>query len=98
MKKFLFLIMSIFAISQAQTFETVVKMDSRPGNLAVSSKGEIYTTMHPMENPEVKIMRFSKKGKALPFKYPVFLKAKPELENIGIVDTIGIFITKKDVK
>ena len=89
--------MSIFAISQAQTFETVVKMDSRPGNLAVSSKGEIYTTMHPMENPEVKIMRFSKKGKALPFKYPVFLKAKPELENIGIVDTIGIFITKKDV-
>jgi hypothetical protein len=99
MKKSSFLLPLAFSINAfANTnFETVVQTNVRPGNLAVSSKGEIYATMHPMENPQKKIMRFGANGKELPFNYPVFSKATGEMRNIGIVDAIGIFITKNDV-
>jgi sugar lactone lactonase YvrE len=99
MKKTIFLLPLALTLNAfaSTNFETVVQTNVRPGNLAVSSKGEIFVTMHPMDNPQKMIMRFGANGKEMSFNYPVFSKATGEMKNIGIVDAIGIFITKNDI-
>jgi hypothetical protein len=69
----------------------------RPANLAVSSKGEVFITMHPMDEPKQKVVKLTKNGEIIPFSAGVLSAYKGRMENSGIVNAIGISITKKDI-
>jgi sugar lactone lactonase YvrE len=79
-------------------FQIVKKFyTERPANLAVSSKGEIFATMHPMEEPRQKVVKITKNGEIIPFFSGGLSAYKGRMENSGIVNTIGISITKQDI-
>lgn len=54
----------------SNSLEVVVEMDVRPGNVAVSNKGTIYATIHPLGNPSLQLVtvKDSKTIEAFPNK------------------------------
>lgn len=69
--------------------------NERPGNIAVSSKGDMYVTIHPVNDSHLKVSKITPKGHKEDFMIPMFL-APQEKTNIGLSNAIGIYIDKKD--
>ena len=59
--------------------------DVRPANVAVDSKGNVFATMHPLDNPKTKLVKVQDE-KFLEFK----------IDGVEIANAIGIHIDSKD--
>ncbi|MEM1323215.1 MAG: L-dopachrome tautomerase-related protein [Bacteroidota bacterium] len=49
------------------TLEVVAELDLRPGNVAVSEDGRVFTTVHPLGNPNVQLIEITGKNSFVPF-------------------------------
>ncbi len=54
------------AAEKPPELEIVAELDQRPGNIAVSSEGRIFVTMHPFDNPDYSVMELQD-GKLVPW-------------------------------
>lgn len=49
------------------TLEVVAALQLRPGNVAVNSEGRVFTTIHPLGNPNVQLVEITSKNRFEPF-------------------------------
>ena len=54
---------------QADTFEIIAELDTRPGNPTIGPYGRIYLSMQPFDSPEYKVVRLEDDGKLTPIRY-----------------------------
>lgn len=82
--------------ASAATLETFATMDVRPGNPAVGPDGSVYTTVHPLISPAVKLVRIDKNGVATPYPNPVWSRAPGigVMASIGLVNPLGVQVTR----
>ena len=96
--KFLFtlLLLGLASAKANNAFETVYDFfEETPGNIAVSQKGDVYVTIHPVSGSSIKVAKITKKGYREDFTIPMFVKPQNNI-NAGISNAIGIYIDKKD--
>ena len=91
-----FLFSNLGLYSQAE-IEIVAELDKRPGNVAVSKEGRVFTTMHPLGSATLQLVEVTEVDKVVPFPSISYQKAGA-LANMDQLDTpLGIRIDKNDV-
>lgn len=93
----------LFTISSMETMgqiteklEVVAAMDMRPGNVAVSADGRVFTTVHPLGNPKLQLIEITEKTRFEVFPNAAYQNSEnsPSLEKL---DTpLGIRIDSKN--
>lgn len=62
--------------------------DTRPGNIAVTTEGRVFTTQHPLDDPTFRLVEILPDGTKQP--YPSEAWSGAPADGVGIASTIGI--------
>ncbi|MEM1220314.1 MAG: L-dopachrome tautomerase-related protein [Bacteroidota bacterium] len=77
--------------------EVVAELDKRPGNVAVSKEGRVFSTMHPLGSATIQLVEVTNVNTVVPFPSIAYQKAGA-LATMDQLDTpLGIRIDKNDV-
>ncbi|MBG0511597.1 hypothetical protein I3J13_22710 [Agrobacterium sp. MOPV5] len=92
----------LFALPVAQIFaqdtprlEVVAALDKRPGNVAVSSTGRIFTTLHPLGKPQVQLVEI-KDGKAVAYPSAELQRGDKQPSDATFDTLLGLVFDKND--
>lgn len=75
--------------------ETVATMDIRPGNVAVSSSGRVFATIHPLGSKKMQLVEVVN-GKAVAYPNESFQKNNQTSTNSKFDTMLGLIFDKKD--
>lgn len=85
------------AQAQAQNLEVIAELETRPGNVAVSRDGRVFTTMHPLGKSTLQLVEITGKNSLSPFPNKDYQKAGAEASDSKLDTPLGIRIDKNDV-
>jgi len=77
---------------QKQALEIVAELNFRPGNVAVSSEGRVFTTMHPLGKATVQLIEITGKNEFVPFPNADYQKSGGAASNDKLDTPLGIRI------
>jgi DNA-binding beta-propeller fold protein YncE len=104
MKKLFFLIIGLLTMNSIQVsaqkdarLEVVAELAFRPGNVAVSKDGRVFTTMHPLGASKVQLVEITGKNSFEAFPNAAYQKAGAKASNDKLDTPLGIRIDKNNV-
>ena len=77
--------------------EIVAELDLRPGNVAVSSDGRVFTTIHPLADPDIQLVEITGKNSYEVFPGPAYQKNGGKAEDDKFDTPLGVRIDQDDV-
>ncbi|MEL6142448.1 MAG: L-dopachrome tautomerase-related protein [Bacteroidota bacterium] len=102
--KRIFTLMMVFIASvmfvQAQVeshLEVVAEFSTRPGNVAVSKDGRVFTSMHPLGTSELQLVEITGKNSIEPFPSIDYQNSTGTPSNDKLDTPLGIRIDKNDI-
>lgn len=81
--------------SEAPKLEILAQLEDRPGNVAVSTTGRIFLTMHPFGAPKYKLVELMPNGRTVPFPTKEWSSARTGGDP-GIENALGIRAVLRD--
>ncbi len=95
-----FLMTSMIAFAQGKAkLKTVAEMDMRPGNVAVDAEGRVFTTIHPLGNPNAnfQLIEITGKDSFEPFPSAAYQSPTGKPSDDTFDTLLGIRIDKNNV-
>ena len=98
MKKVLFLF-ALFTVTStfAQELETVAELSFRPGNVAVSKEGQVFTTVHPLGSGKMQLLEITGKNSYEAFPNEAYQNTDGTITEDEIATPLGIRIDDNNV-
>lgn len=83
--------------SEAPELEILAQIEERPGNIAVTTTGRIFLTMHPFGKPQYKLVELMPDGRTVPYPNKEWSAAHagPD-KDAGIENALGIRAVLRD--
>ncbi|MEM9821195.1 MAG: L-dopachrome tautomerase-related protein [Bacteroidota bacterium] len=103
MKRFFFFTLTFLFIAQfviaqnSQALEVVAELNYRPGNVAVSQEGRVFTTMHPLGKADLQLIEITGKNSFEAFPNDGYQKAGGPPSDSQLDTPLGIRIDKNNV-
>jgi len=80
-----------------EVLQLVAEFDTRPGNVAVSKDGRVFTTMHPMDPSAIQLVEVTGRNSMEPFPSAEYQKNGEEASDNKLDTPLGIRIDKNNV-